>query len=971
MHDIDHYQIRSKLIKYLELKKGSQNDDLTSIYNTKEINNIIDHLKTGHCHGFAVSYSAFGFSKKLTWWSHLLRSIINWDETSESLPNEIKLEGQIEQKTLEQLIIIAINAIRFNHIPSVMYDENTVRDGNMQLDLFSPSLKFFELMLDNQIMTVKDRALCPGNIDKITFNTLIINGINSSLILLRTMDHACSIRVDQGKYYFYDPYSHDRIYEKEYTSIDALYNGISTSLSPTFSIDFISFYEQNNLEHVKQIYDQSLSIEMLRNDGLGIIAQQTPEKLQAFIDLINTDEQKIIVAKILCDQTKHKFSGWMAVACYAPNSLQKFIDMLSTAEHKNNFITTLCSQVKDGWTGWMILAVYAPNSLQSLIDMVSTSEQKDIIISALCRKNTIDWTGWMALAHYTPDKLQPFIDMITTSDQKKQVSDTHYQKDKSQKTSFEIAKELKISKIIDLLEVVNNIQDRKGNTPLHYALMEGNNYTAKKLILEGIPLLKNHDGITPFKIALEKANYEMIPILYKNGDMSQKDIEAISKQELTEILFDAIDARNNDLVKFLLENNKELFTEEDIAIQLFLSSNTDLLNFLISNSYTSINSLKEIIEGISNEWGYTILHVILDDEKDLDRICQIIEWMCEHKLLDFSKKDKEKDTLLYLAVRLSDEKIVRLLIENGYHVGEDEKRKILAQALESDNSELISLISNHIGNISIHDVVNNRDDRLLRSLIKRQSNELNSFNQNKETALHIAIRLNDLEMIKLLVQANANVDIKNADGLTVIDIAAGKGDEELVSILTKDKSDTIKSRAKQVLSFRNEFMQVISNGDPESISKLLNDNADIPIQSISMISAIILYNSCSLFEYFIDQKYISINFIKQDWSELPELMDGCNILDLIFECFKDIKDLKKLTEQIELICKYDLLNLSAIDDKGKTIIDRAKEKYSDNNDIVILLNTMQKLGYTSKTPEHITYNKSLESLLDATPVADQ
>lgn len=51
---------------------------------------------------------------------------------------------------------------------------------------------------------------------------------------------------------------------------------------------------------------------------------------------------------------------------------------------------------------------------------------------------------------------------------------------------------------------------------------------------------------------------------------------------------------------------------------------------------------------------------------------------------------------------------------------------------------------------------------------------------NGDTALHLAARRRDVDMVRILVDYGTNVDTTNGEGQTALHIAAAEGDEPLV-----------------------------------------------------------------------------------------------------------------------------------------------------------------------------------------------
>lgn len=59
-------------------------------------------------------------------------------------------------------------------------------------------------------------------------------------------------------------------------------------------------------------------------------------------------------------------------------------------------------------------------------------------------------------------------------------------------------------------------------------------------------------------------------------------------------------------------------------------------------------------------------------------------------------------------------------------------------------------------------------------------NLLQATAENGDTALHLATRRRDIDMVRILVDYGSNVDVQNGEGQTALHICAAEGDEALL-----------------------------------------------------------------------------------------------------------------------------------------------------------------------------------------------
>jgi uncharacterized protein len=83
---------------------------------------------------------------------------------------------------------------------------------------------------------------------------------------------------------------------------------------------------------------------------------------------------------------------------------------------------------------------------------------------------------------------------------------------------------------------------------------------------------------------------------------------------------------------------------------------------------------------------------------------------------------------------------------------------------------------------AMHYAAINGNLQIMAILIKANA-KLNPVDSLGDTPLHLAVEQNQSEAAKLLLDAGAEVDPRNKDGLTPLMIAAGHGDLEIVRVL--------------------------------------------------------------------------------------------------------------------------------------------------------------------------------------------
>jgi ankyrin repeat protein len=121
------------------------------------------------------------------------------------------------------------------------------------------------------------------------------------------------------------------------------------------------------------------------------------------------------------------------------------------------------------------------------------------------------------------------------------------------------------------------------------------------------------------------------------------------------------------------------------------------------------------------------------------------------------------------------------------------------------------------------DAAQSQDNATVHALLK-QKVDVNTPQPDGTTALHWAVRQDDLETADLLIHAGANVKAANRFGATPLSLAATNGNAAMIEMLLKAGED-----ANAVVSGSGDTVLMLAarTGKPDAVAMLLNHGADI------------------------------------------------------------------------------------------------------------------------------------------------
>src|SRR4029077_390634 len=99
------------------------------------------------------------------------------------------------------------------------------------------------------------------------------------------------------------------------------------------------------------------------------------------------------------------------------------------------------------------------------------------------------------------------------------------------------------------------------------------------------------------------------------------------------------------------------------------------------------------------------------------------------------------------------------------------------------------------GNADLADAAMRGNKDVVRSLLLKKA-DVNAAQVDGTTALHWAVRADDLETVDLLIKAGANVSAANREGVTPMRLAATNGNAAMLEKLIKAGADANASLSK-------------------------------------------------------------------------------------------------------------------------------------------------------------------------------
>lgn len=358
-----------------------------------------------------------------------------------------------------------------------------------------------------------------------------------------------------------------------------------------------------------------------------------------------------------------------------------------------------------------------------------------------------------------------------------------------EKELFDFVKENNIQKAEKLLKDgvdANAREFSRGTRILHYAKT---GEAAKMLIDNGAEVnAKSRDDTTPLHEAVRRNLPEVVSVLLENG------AEVNEANSIGEIPLHL--TNSSETTKLLVEHGSEINAADSREeTPLFKISKLSVFEILIKAGADIT---------IRNWRGETVLHSIIPFVMDSEPVdaepgkeqgkrkrsdgYQIIERLIEMGL-DVNGKDKDYKTPLFIAARRNQTAIIKLLIDNKAEVNtkdkygntplHETKSKKTAALLLKHGADINA--KNEYGETPLHK--SNLEDNIeLSKYLIESGADVNSIDEGMNSGTPV-FSVKSPEMLKLMIENNADINMRDSSGQTLLHEFVQKTEFELVKIL--------------------------------------------------------------------------------------------------------------------------------------------------------------------------------------------
>jgi len=314
----------------------------------------------------------------------------------------------------------------------------------------------------------------------------------------------------------------------------------------------------------------------------------------------------------------------------------------------------------------------------------------------------------------------------------------------------------------------------KDESPSLYSAIRMGDIEATELLIKfGANVNDSYErNSTPLHIAIGYKQFEIAKLLINNGANVNAKTENHGKDDLTPMHL-AIFANTPEFIELLASNGASIdereSTEGHTPFHLAaLYGNKSVIQALVDKGQN--------IEDIDNN-GRTALFLAIRQctgAEDDSRI-EVIEYLINKLKADITKKDNNNNTILFPAANNCPGKVVKLIIKQ--YVGSFDRDQ-LKNFINHKNKDGMDAL----------DIALNSENEEAIEVLRSYGASIEKI--EGESRIFRAVEEGNTGKVSLLLEQGANVNIKNGNGLTPLDLAMQENDKDMARFLRENKAKT-------------------------------------------------------------------------------------------------------------------------------------------------------------------------------------
>ncbi len=360
----------------------------------------------------------------------------------------------------------------------------------------------------------------------------------------------------------------------------------------------------------------------------------------------------------------------------------------------------------------------------------------------------------------------------------------------------------------------------------------------KSFLAQGIDVKrKNEDGWAALHVAAHHGHKAVVELLIKFGaDVNQKiqSYWALHRTHWTPVEM-AIEKGHIEIVKMLLSAGADM--------QSMQSASCGPLQLAVTHNYIEIVKLllaHDVDVNVPNKDGSTAIHIAAENG-----FAEIVQLLLDAGAHVQTKNNSGKTALDY-ASKNNHQKIIALLIDHGADEEELKQDEWFKAISNNDILQVKKLLAQGISiDIQVKDgwnftalhIASDYGYTELVALLLANNANPNRYSTvaamiGGEVPLHRALRREHKEIVKLLLEHGADVNIKDAHGYTALHLAVYSGNIEIIQLLLACGADIHAKHVDETTPLHAAFI----NTHKEIIKLLVKNNANVNAKNIRGIT---------------------------------------------------------------------------------------------------------------------------------------